>query len=318
MGSFFIWGVKIHFAKPPLPVEEQVELLQSRGLGISDPERAGRYLLSIGYYRLSAYFVPFEISRGQFHRFKENVSFDDVLDLYIFDRKLRCLFWEALERVEIHIRTQWVYNLTTLTQDPFAHLNSLNFSDAKDYQQDLKKLREEVSRSRKETFVKHFFDHYDEELPPLWACVHLMTLGELIRWVNNTQDVKVKNGIAQSLGFAKYFPFHGFAVALTELRNVCAHHVRLWNRSFMKAPKTVKNLNVPGFESFIPIASGNKLYIFAVLLSAVLKAHNPKTSWPARLGDLLSTRTSWQLASMGFPPNWQEYEVWGQAKTKAT
>ncbi len=53
------------------------------------------------------------------------------LELYIFDRKLRCLFWEALERVEIHIRTQWVYELTTLTQDPFAHLNSNNFSSRK-------------------------------------------------------------------------------------------------------------------------------------------------------------------------------------------
>ena len=285
-------------------------------LEISDPDRACRYLLSIGYYRLSAYCIPFELSYWQFHQFKDGVSFDDVLELYIFDRKLRCLFWEALERVEIHIRTQWVYNLTTQTQDPFAHLNSANFSDEVGYRKDLERLKEEVGRSKKETFVKHFFDYYDEELPPLWACVHLMTLGELIRWVQNTQDAKVKNGVAQSFGFAKYFPFYGFAVALTELRNVCAHHVRLWNRSFMKPPKTVKSLNVSGFERFLPIASSNKLYVFAVLLSAVLKALNPKTSWPSRLGDLLSTRSSWQLEAMGFPTNWQEYEVWGRAKTE--
>lgn len=64
---------------------------------------------------------------GKTYQFKANVHFDDVLELYIFDRKLRCLFWEALELVEIHIRTQWVYKLTTLTQDPFAHFNSNNF-----------------------------------------------------------------------------------------------------------------------------------------------------------------------------------------------
>lgn len=308
--------MKIHFAKPPLPVEEQVSLLQSRGLNISDPERAGRYLLSIGYYRLSAYSIPFELSHGQVHRFKENVSFDDILELYIFDRKLRCLFWEALERIEVHIRTQWVYNLTIGTDDPFAHLNPINFADRRSYQQDLKKLKGDVDRSNKETFVRHFFDTYDEELPPLWACVHLMTLGELIRWLHNTQDKGVKKAVAQSLGFTKYLPFYSFAVALTELRNVCAHHVRLWNRSFMKSPRTVKSLNVPGFERVLPIASSNKLYIFAVLLSAMLRAHNPKTSWPARLGDLLSTRTSWQLASMGFPLNWKEQEVWGQARTE--
>ena len=115
--------MKIHFNKPPLPVEEQVKLLQSRGLIVPDSQRASRYLLSIGYYRFSAYCIPFEYCRGEIHQFNANVNFDDVLELYIFDRKLRCLFWEALERVEIHSRTQWVYELTTLTQDPFAHLN---------------------------------------------------------------------------------------------------------------------------------------------------------------------------------------------------
>lgn len=159
--------MKIHFSKPPLPVEEQVKLLQSRGLIVLDPQRASRYLLSIGYYRFSAYCIPFEYCRGKIHQFNANVSFDDVLELYIFDRKLRCLFWEALERVEIHIRTQWVYGLTTLTQDPFAHLNSNNFSSRKKYLEDLDKLRNEINRSKEEVFVKHFSENYEEEIPPL-------------------------------------------------------------------------------------------------------------------------------------------------------
>lgn len=162
------------------------------------------------------------IAGGGIHQFNANVNFDDVLELYIFDRKLRCLFWEALERVEIHIRTQWVYELTTLTQDPFAHLNSNNFSSRKKHLEDLDKLRNEINRSKEEVFVKHFSENYEEETPPLWACVHLMTLGELIHWVQNTHASDVKNRMARSFGFAKYYPFGSFAVALTELRNVCA------------------------------------------------------------------------------------------------
>lgn len=305
--------MKIYFNKPPLPVEEQVKLLQSRGLIVPDSQRASRYLLSIGYYRFSAYCIPFEYCRGGgIHQFNANVNFDDVLELYIFDRKLRCLFWEALERVEIHIRTQWVYELTTLTQDPFAHLNSNNFSSRKKHLEDLDKLRNEINRSKEEVFVKHFSENYEEETPPLWACVHLMTLGELIHWVQNTHASDVKNRMARSFGFAKYYPFGSFAVALTELRNVCAHHVRLWNRCFMKSPRLVKKLTVRGFEEFLPIESSNKLYIFAVLLAAMLKADNPKTTWPTRLGDLLSTRKQSQLEAMGFPDNWKEYEIWGQ------
>ena len=102
--------------------------------------------------------------------------------------------------------------------------------------EDLDKLRNEINRSKEEVFVKHFSENYEEETPPLWACVHLMTLGELIHWVQNTHASDVKNRMARSFGFAKYYPFGSFAVALTELRNVCAHHVRLWNRCFMKAP----------------------------------------------------------------------------------
>ena len=72
-----------------------------------------------------------------------------------------------MERVEIHIRTQWVYGLTTLTQDPFAHLNSNNFSSRKKYLEDLDKLRNEINRSKEEVFVKHFSENYEEEIPPL-------------------------------------------------------------------------------------------------------------------------------------------------------
>lgn len=89
-------------------------------------------------------------------------------------------------------------------------------------------------------------------------------------------------------------------VALTELRNVCAHHVRLWNRCFMKSPRLVKKLTVRGFEEFLPIESSNKLYIFAVLLAAMLKADNPKTTWPTRLGSVINKKAE-PTRSYGLP-----------------
>ncbi len=310
MGFFLVWSLKIRFAKPVLPVKEQVELLQSRGLIIPNTERAERYLLSIGYYRLSAYYRPFQNSLDRTHEFKPNVCFDDILDLYIFDRKLRCLFWEALERIEISIRTQWVYNLTGSTQDPFAHLNPSNFASFLTYQQSLEKLKASVERSSSEAFIAHFFANYDEELPPLWSCVQLMTFGQLIRWIQNTTDSDVQNNIAKSLGFVKFYPFDSFAVALTELRNVCAHHSRLWNRIFTKRPKTVKKMTVSGFEQYLPVQSSNKLYPLALLLAAALKANSPQTSWPSRLGELLATRPEQQVLLMGFPSNWKELPLW--------
>lgn len=88
------------FNKPALSLLAQVKLLKSRGLIINDDQRVIRYLEHIGYYRLSAYMIPFYNDK-KVHQFKESTSFDDLLNLYIYDRKLRLLLLEAIERIEV-------------------------------------------------------------------------------------------------------------------------------------------------------------------------------------------------------------------------
>jgi abortive infection bacteriophage resistance protein len=90
------------FNKPVYTTEQHIELLESRGLTFLDRDRAKRYLLTIGYYRLSAYFLPFQVAPNQF---KERTTFTDVLNLYIFDRKVRLHVMDALERIEVAIRS---------------------------------------------------------------------------------------------------------------------------------------------------------------------------------------------------------------------
>lgn len=301
--------MKRKYTKKPISVKDQVELLQSRGLAIPDKDRAERYLASIGYYRFSAYCIPFEIIHGEVHKFEESANFDEIISLYVFDRQLRCLFMEALERVEIHIRAQWVNSITFYTDDPFAHLNKSNFSDEDRYKDSLSLLKSDVQRSKKEVFVEHFSNTYIEALPPVWVCVNLMSFGELINWVNNTNDSRVLNDLSSSLGFCNELTFKSFAVALTELRNVCAHHARLWNRCFMKKPREVKKWGIPGYEKVFPIKSTNKIYTFALILALVLRSMSPKTTWPSRLAKLLKTRTNAQLGLMGFPTDWDANKV---------
>ena len=97
---------RIPFNKPPLSLADQLSLLISRGLTMSDPSDATHYLTHIGYYRLSGYALPFQIggSGADRHNFKPGVTFDDILDRYVFDRKLRLLVMDAIERIEISVR----------------------------------------------------------------------------------------------------------------------------------------------------------------------------------------------------------------------
>lgn len=98
----------MRYDKTPLSVDGQVSLLQSRDLTVTDPDRARHYLTHIGYYRLSAYWLTFEqsdTSSDRNHQFRLGSSFEQVLTLYTFNRKLRLLAMEALKRIETAVRS---------------------------------------------------------------------------------------------------------------------------------------------------------------------------------------------------------------------
>ncbi|HEY9550826.1 MAG TPA: Abi family protein [Prevotella sp.] len=87
------------FNKPAKSNQELVQQWKARGLVISDEARAERYLEHISYYRFSAYTIPFQQLNNPSHHFKPNTTFDDILNLYIFDRELRLLVLDAIERM---------------------------------------------------------------------------------------------------------------------------------------------------------------------------------------------------------------------------
>ncbi|WP_454132614.1 Abi family protein [Microbacterium lacticum] len=94
---------------------------------IPDRARAVRYLRHIGYYRLSAYTIPFQASRPH-HVFRPDTSFDDILDLYMFDRALRLLVMDALERIEVAVRSAITDHMSTTYDDPFRYTDARYFA----------------------------------------------------------------------------------------------------------------------------------------------------------------------------------------------
>ena len=113
------------FGKPAKTFEEQVELLQSRGMIVDDIQEATFYLQHLNYYRLCAYWLDFELDHAT-HQFKPDTNFKDVLKLYIFDRELRLLVLDGIERIEVSVRSQWAYYLAH-RHSPHAHLDSTLF-----------------------------------------------------------------------------------------------------------------------------------------------------------------------------------------------
>lgn len=111
------------FEKPPLGLDELVDRLVDRGLTVPDRDRARRYLRHIGYYRLSPYTIPFQRG-GPDHLFRAGTGFDDVVDLYVFDRALRLLVMDALERVEVAVRAALTDHMSTTYGDSHWYINA--------------------------------------------------------------------------------------------------------------------------------------------------------------------------------------------------
>jgi len=99
----------MEYIKPPLTIAQQIKILKNRGLIIKNEERASRYLSFISFYRLRAYTYPYQDNNDDQHPFFPKITFDTILNTYLFDRKLRLLVFDSIERIEIAFRTQIVY-----------------------------------------------------------------------------------------------------------------------------------------------------------------------------------------------------------------
>lgn len=306
-------GGSMRYEKLPLSIPDQSKRLSERGLQFDDFQRVEKYLSNIGYYRLSAYWHPFELPttnvNSRNHSFKPNTSFDQVLDLYIFDRKLRLLVMEAIERIEVAIRTRWATALA-LRLGSHAHMRSELFKDPWQHAGDLGKIAAELGKSS-ETFVTHYKKQYKEPfLPPIWAIVETMSLGTLSRWFKNTNDTVAKKEVSTALNMPSIEILEQVLHALTPVRNVCAHHGRLWNRRFAMSLPVIKRIR----ERLVPpdatYHQDHHLYNFLVVIDVLMKAISPGSTWTQRLMTLVEGLEATKHKSMGFPEDWRERQPW--------
>ena len=295
------------YDKRPLFISKQIDLLVARGMNVPDRSRAARYLTHINYYRLRAYWLPFEEHpESGDHRFKPGTQFEYALSLYIFDRKFRLLVLEAIERVEISFRTRFAYTLGN-KYGSHAYLTVPVFRKPSVHHQCMVSLREELGRSR-ETFIKHYRAKYDDpELPPIWAVCEIMSFGQLSKWFENIRLRSDRQEIAHEFRIDESI-LSSFMHHLAHIRNLVAHHSRLWNRrltftmAIPRKPEEIVSLFNPGKE--------RNIYNTLVMLGYLLNIMSPGTSWPARVRKLLEENPIAKPVDMGFSERWEELPFW--------
>lgn len=324
--------------KPWLSVEDQLQQLIGRGMLVTDTTKALACLERIGYYRLSGYWFAFrersepcsvwdakvvgqpkrvKPTRIPLEQFKPGTSFQNAVDLYVFDKRLRLLAMDALERIEIALRVDISHTLGQA--DAFAYLKPElfhnSFATELDQRSGLTKHHEWLNKHAslinrsKEEFMRHNKEKYG--LPvPIWVACEVWDFGAMSTLYGGMKEAD-QDRIAQSYGISNGRTFATWLRSLNYLRNVCAHHSRLWNRNIVDQPKLPPVAEAPSFAAF----HGNahrlaRPFLLLCMAHHLMQQINPTSTWGNRLKDLLLNgfppleHLGLNLLSMGVDPDW--------------
>lgn len=312
----------MRYNKPPLTYSQQVALLQKRGLIVPDTSKAEGYLSRISYYRFSAYFLPFQKVKDTFN---PGTTFDQVLDLYTFDREFRLLVFDAIERIEIAIRTQMIYHMShrygshwqdnaSVFKPPSIHPVT---GDVVNIFADIQtKILKSCQAKHPEAFIKHYFNTYTSpNTPPGWMGIELLTIGDIYSLYNALSDNIDKQAIATFFCLPQIV-FSSWLHTLVYVRNICAHHSRLWNRELAIAPLILQNPRqswiAPAFNT-----NNNRTFYLLCMLRYLLIGANPRGHFRQKWENLMLKYPDIPIQYMGIPTDasgklidWKTQPLW--------
>lgn len=295
------------YSKQALSIVEQVSLLEKRGVLIENVTFAQQVLETVSYYRFSAYLYPFRKNDGT-DNYVPGTSFNQCWQYYRFDRKLRFCIIDAIERVEVATKTRIVNHLA-MKYGSFSYRNTSTFAKPLNFfrYQDLLSFIDTETKKSKEEFVEHFRCTYDTSNGlPLWMAVEVMTFGNMLTLFRlmKKQDKQV---IAKSFGSNEHV-FESWLTNLNYVRNICAHHGRLWNRQLAVNP-LIPAKDLRWHEAAYPI-SPNRIYSTLCILKSLLDVIVPQSNWKARFYSILAEFPMIHRISMAIPEDFEKSAIW--------
>jgi len=284
------------YSKPSITIKEQIDLLKKRGLIVNDKKDLSKYLSNISYYHLSSYFKHFQKN----DHFYDRVTFDDILNIYVFDQKLRLLLLDVLERIEKSFKCRLVYELATKYNDSHWLSDEKYFEDKENYyKRTVAGILDKLPCS-KETYIKHYYQKYSEpQHPPTWTIIDSLTFGQSVM-IYGQLTKENKKLIAQTYDLNKKH-VQNWMYALSIIRNFCAHHSRLWNKNMI----ITLNKRVGIYKDLFSNSHRNRLWNYIVIIQIINCKFNPDSKWTERLYNIIQEHNI-NVSHMDFPEDWMD------------
>jgi abortive infection bacteriophage resistance protein len=239
------------------------------------------------------------------HIFKVNTTFQSVLNLYKFDKKLRLLIFNEIEKIEIAVRSSIVSNACEFFNDPYWITDSKYFMSPNKFQKTLSLIDKELEHS-KEDFIIHFRSKYSDTYPPAWILAEILSLGTLMNVYYNLRDITVQKKIAKEFGL-QVKPFESWMSIVTLTRNACCHHSRIWNKQNTMLATEPKHITKPWIK--LP-TDKLRIYFDICIIKWFLDCISPNNTLRDKICKLLAEYPCIDISAMGFPTDWLKEELW--------
>ena len=273
---------------------------------MEDERKVESYLLNIGYHRLSAYIYPFYKSPKSDLKLKEGTNFEQVLTLYRFDKKLRILLFNEIEKIEVAIRSVLANIGCQELDDRYWITKPEYFANADKFNQTLSVIDKELTSS-KEDYIEDFRRNYVENYPPAWMITEVLSFGNLNYIYSNVASNQLMKRIAEYFGL-KPQVFTSWLTVLANLRNMCCHHARVWNRDFMLKPAEPRKTKYAWIGTLK--MDKKRIYYRLCIIRYFLSSISPNNNFNEKLLELLTNFPSVDIAAMGFNKEWKNEDLW--------
>ncbi len=315
MGHFFYIAMS---NKPAYSIADQISLLKQRGMLFRDEGNAPLFLENISYYRLKGYWWDTQ-SDFTNHTFHPNTYFEDIIDRYNFDRHLRLILFDAIERIEIALRTKMIYHLS-MTYGGLWYLDTSLFDSSTViingitktvHQNTIEELQKEFNRSQ-EIFIKDHRYRYPNQEADAWKILEVASMGTLSKLYKNLKhQLPEKATIAKEMGLNLHNELSSWLEAITYTRNIIAHHSRLWSRNMVKRP-TEKINNPKGQWLVNPLTQVQTKKPFLIISCMVYLCNEvtPRHQIKTKILDLLNSNPNIPAYKLGFLNNWRNEPLW--------
>ena len=283
--------------KEPKSFEEQLNILESRGVEVKDRDACISFLKTVNYYRFTAYLLTFRNKDGETYK---RVSFETPFMIYMFDQALRTLLFSYIEDIEVYLRTQIAY-YHGHKYGPDGYEKASNYNKRHNHETFWKRVEDCIKGHEDSPAVVHHKEKYDGHFP-VWVIVELFSIGQLSYFYRGLV-YNDREKISRNLYGIKNRTLLSWFRCLTDLRNRCAHYSRLYYWVFPA---------IPSFSEFgidMELKEDNRKLFYQILMLSKMYPNSDVWNFQFldQLEELINTYKHYiNLNCIGFPENWKE------------